>query len=256
MRAVTIDAKILPGRTIMIPIKTVFGGLGVACMAACIVASSGPADAQTAAPQSSSMEYQKSIGSEKLSPEEVNRILDQAEKTANETASGKGLRSTDVKQRPGRFHIFVVDRKGRVIDSRHQADAWVGSIDIAVGKARTAAFFSSDENALTSRDIGNLSQAHGADGTGKAGPLWGIGETNHGDGKDGGTGIIRNTLVTFPGGVPLYKNGHLAGAIGVSGDGVDQDEAVAFGGADGFLPGAEVGKVSDLKPQPVEKIAK
>ncbi|MEP6568702.1 MAG: heme-binding protein, partial [Acidobacteriota bacterium] len=40
----------------------------------------------------------------------------------------------------------------------------------------------------------------------------------------------------FPGSVPLYKNGVLAGAIGISGDGVDQDDLISAGGANGFSP--------------------
>jgi hypothetical protein len=35
----------------------------------------------------------------------------------------------------------------------------------------------------------------------------------------------------FPGGTPLYRNGVLIGAIGVSGDGVDQDDMVGYYGA-------------------------
>ena len=31
-----------------------------------------------------------------------------------------------------------------------------------------------------------------------------------------------------PGGVPVYRNGLLIGAVGISGDGVDQDDMVAF----------------------------
>jgi uncharacterized protein GlcG (DUF336 family) len=38
-------------------------------------------------------------------------------------------------------------------------------------------------------------------------------------------------LIEFPGGIPLYKEGHLVGAIGVSGDGVEPDENVAEAGA-------------------------
>jgi hypothetical protein len=34
--------------------------------------------------------------------------------------------------------------------------------------------------------------------------------------------------------VPLYKNGLLVGGVGVSGDGVDQDEAVAVAASTGF----------------------
>ena len=60
---------------------------------------------------------------------------------------------------------------------------------------------------------------------------------------DKGTIVMRNGIITFPGGVALYKSGHLVGGVGVSGDGVDQDEAVAFAGAAGFLPGAGVAKL-------------
>lgn len=37
-----------------------------------------------------------------------------------------------------------------------------------------------------------------------------------------------NGIQIFPGGVPIYRNGRLVGAVGVSGDGVDQDDMIAF----------------------------
>lgn len=40
-----------------------------------------------------------------------------------------------------------------------------------------------------------------------------------------------NGIQIFPGGVPLYREGALIGAIGVSGDGIDQDDLIAFFGA-------------------------
>jgi uncharacterized protein GlcG (DUF336 family) len=47
-----------------------------------------------------------------------------------------------------------------------------------------------------------------------------------------GTKKVANGFQIFSGGVPLYRNGQLVGAIGVSGDGIDQDDMVAFlGGA-------------------------
>jgi uncharacterized protein GlcG (DUF336 family) len=46
----------------------------------------------------------------------------------------------------------------------------------------------------------------------------------------------QNGVVFFPGSVPLYKNGVLVGGLGVSGDGVDQDDVVAFAAAMGFQP--------------------
>ncbi len=139
------------------------------------------------------------------------------------------------------MQIAVVARDGRLLRLFSMPDAWVGSIDIAIAKARTAAFFSSDQNALTSRVVGQVSQAHDPNGTGGAGPLWGIWASNQVG--ISGSQEFRNGIITFPGGIPLYSNGQLVGGIGVSGDGVDQDEAVAFAGAAGFAPGAGVARL-------------
>jgi len=186
-----------------------------------------------------------------LTAEDVSRILANAEGASSRTVSYVGLRSTPQQKRGCRHHIFVVDRTGKILGQRSMPDAWTGSLDVALGKARTAVFFSSDENALSTRQIGQLSQAHGPDGTGPAGALWGIGNTNQYS-PQSVPGIERNCIVTFPGGLPLYKNGHLVGGIGVSGDNVDQDESVAFGGAEGFMPSADVGTPTPLNPPPVD----
>jgi uncharacterized protein GlcG (DUF336 family) len=45
---------------------------------------------------------------------------------------------------------------------------------------------------------------------------------------------LGNGIALHAGGVPLYKDGRLAGAIGVSGDGPDQDDLVASAGVVGF----------------------
>jgi uncharacterized protein GlcG (DUF336 family) len=47
---------------------------------------------------------------------------------------------------------------------------------------------------------------------------------------------LPNGIQIFPGSVPLYKNGVLVGAIGISGDGVDQDDLIAAAGDAGFAP--------------------
>ena len=47
---------------------------------------------------------------------------------------------------------------------------------------------------------------------------------------------LPNGVQIFPGSVPLYKNGALVGGIGISGDGVDQDDIIAAAGANGFSP--------------------
>ncbi len=51
---------------------------------------------------------------------------------------------------------------------------------------------------------------------------------------------LPNGIQIFPGSVPLYKNGVLVGAIGISGDGVDQDDLIAAAGANGFSPAAAI----------------
>ena len=165
-----------------------------------------------------------------LSQADLDVIVAQAVVSANATASGFRVTPS---AHPTKMQIAIVDREGKFLRIFSMPDAWVGSIDIAIAKARTAAFFSSDQNALTSRIIGNVSQP--------GGPLWGIGNSN----QIGisGSQEFRNGLITFPGGVPLYKNGVLVGGIGVSGDGVDQDEHVAFAGAVGFEPGPGVSKL-------------
>lgn len=50
------------------------------------------------------------------------------------------------------------------------------------------------------------------------------------------TGItkLRNGIQIFPGSVPLFKNGVHVGAVGISGDGVDQDDIIAHMGSVGF----------------------
>ena len=55
------------------------------------------------------------------------------------------------------------------------------------------------------------------------------------------TAIARlpNGITIFPGGIPLFKDGRLAGAIGVSGDGVDQDDLIAAAGGAAFEVPAE-----------------
>lgn len=50
------------------------------------------------------------------------------------------------------------------------------------------------------------------------------------DFSEGCTGLasLKNGIQIFPGGVPIYRGTQLIGAIGVSGDGVDQDDMIAL----------------------------
>lgn len=71
---------------------------------------------------------------------------------------------------------------------------------------------------------------------------------NLGFGTSGAFAQLANGLQIFPGGEPIYRGGTLVGAIGVSGDGVDQDDMIGFlgvhqasallGGAIGNAPAA------------------
>ncbi len=58
-----------------------------------------------------------------------------------------------------------------------------------------------------------------------------------------GQNRLQNGLQIFPGGVPLYRGDILVGAIGVSGDGIDQDDMISFLGA--YNGGAKVGTVGN-----------
>lgn len=154
---------------------------------------------------------------ERLTDKEVKQILDQAEQAAAIQTSLVRVNSAGQKQ-TCRMHIIVMNRNGSVMGRRVMPDAWNGSLSIAISKAYTAMSFSSNENALTTRTIGALSQP--------GGPLWNIGNSNR--------GFFEPGLIEFPGGVPLYKGGQMVGGIGVSGDGVEEDEHVAVAGARGF----------------------
>ena len=168
-----------------------------------------------------------------LTADDVRKILDQAEASAAKTPS---LLRVDAggKKIPTRMHVIIVDRAGNTIGRRSMDDAWAGSVSIARAKAYTAMCFSSHDNALTTRTLGVLTQP--------GGPLWNIGNSNKAHG-----------LIEFPGGVPLYKGGKLVAGVGVSGDGVDEDEIVAVAGAKGFEPAAAIRVDTVLKGVPYTK---
>ena len=118
----------------------------------------------------------------------------------------------------------VVDRNGHPLAPHSMEDAWAVSIDFVQARTYTAAAASSNENAFSSRSMGLLTQP--------GGPLWNIGNSN--DPRTGDDTVEERGLIEFPGGLSLYKNGMLVGGIGVSGDGVDQDEDVAEVGVVGY----------------------
>ena len=105
-----------------------------------------------------------------------------------------------------KMDIAVIDSGINLTAFAREDGAWLGSIDIAIKKAKTARFFNMDTGT-----IGSLSQPGGA--------LYNIEHSNGG-------------LISFPGGVCI-KNaaGEIIGAIGVSGSSVENDHAVAAAGA-------------------------
>lgn len=105
-----------------------------------------------------------------------------------------------------KMDIAVVDAGANLKAFTRMDGAWLGSIDIAIRKARTARFFD-----MNTGDIGGLSQPGGS--------LYNIEHSNGG-------------LITFPGGVPITNAaGQIIGAIGVSGSSVENDHEVATAGA-------------------------
>ena len=128
----------------------------------------------------------------------VDMTLEQAQ-TAIEAAIQK---ATELNTK---MDICVVDAGGNLKAFVRMDGDWLGSIDIAIKKARTARFFD-----MNTGEIGKLSQP--------GGPLFNIEQSNGG-------------LITFPGGVPIKNaSGEVIGAIGVSGSTVENDHAVAEAG--------------------------
>jgi uncharacterized protein GlcG (DUF336 family) len=129
-----------------------------------------------------------------------------------------------------------------VLGTFRVGEATIFSWDVAVQKARTAVFFSSKQLAFSSRTVGFLAQRYfppGLDGR-PYGPFFGFQEAvslkrRPVTGEFPGNPNLPNGITIFPGGFPLYRNGELIGAIGVSGDGVDQDDLIAASGCVDFL---------------------
>jgi uncharacterized protein GlcG (DUF336 family) len=121
-----------------------------------------------------------------------------------------------------------------VLGTFRTGDATMFSWDVSVQKARTAVGFSSNTSAYSTRTVGFLAQMHyppGIDVQGP-GPLFGLQESLSQAPPDP---RFPNGITIFPGGFPLYRNGQLIGAIGISGDGVDQDDIVGASGTQQFL---------------------
>jgi uncharacterized protein GlcG (DUF336 family) len=107
------------------------------------------------------------------------------------------------------MNVAVVDVGGNLKGFSRMDGAWLGSIDIAIKKARTARYFD-----MESGDLEPMVQP------GK--PLYHIEFSNDG-------------LIPFPGGIPLKtSDGQVVGAVGASGSTPDNDRAVAQAGVAAF----------------------
>ncbi|KAJ9665276.1 hypothetical protein H2201_004568 [Coniosporium apollinis] len=106
------------------------------------------------------------------------------------------------------INVAVTDPAGLLLAFLRTDNAYLGSIDIAIKKARTVSLFN---GAITTGAWYNLTQPGQS--------LYAIQETNGG-------------LIVFGGGVPCYVDGYFVGSVGVSGGTTDEDVQIATAGVD------------------------
>jgi uncharacterized protein GlcG (DUF336 family) len=187
-----------------------------------------------------------------LSATEVGSIVQNALARANQTRAvirlPLGART--------RMVFSVADLDGTLLALYRMKDATIFSIDVAVGKARNMVYFNSPTvnpndlpgvpvgTAVTNRTISFGAQPlfpSGINGTpsGPFFPLF-VKDVNNPctQGSQPAAGNKQSGIVFFPGSSGLFRNGKLIGGLGVSGDGVDQDDFVTAGGAAGWEPPA------------------
>ena len=202
-------------------------------------------------------------GQLRLNAAEVSSIIDFAAKRVKITRAGIRLPIGTQMQ----VFITVVNNPDAdgvaptVLGTFRTGEATLFSWDVAVQKARTAVFYTRHDFlnfglnvAMSTRCVGFLAQRFyppGIDGN-NPGPFFT--EQDKLSGFAGtepnviftataGVSPLRNGIIPdlpngitiFPGGFPLYRNGVLIGAIGISGDGVDQDDIVGASGTHDFL---------------------
>ena len=220
------------------------------------------ADAETGGPVSGEIN-----GQPRLSASEVTAILDHASARAKITRAGIRLPAGK------RAQVFITvvnipvlpNTKPDILGTIRTPDATIFSWDVSAQKARTAVFFSNNMRAFSSRTVGFLSQQFYPPGIANTapGPFYGLQEQYSllpdvlPNPLDNLLPVkvenplnkvvlakvnilmtpnpyLPNGITIFPGGFPLYRNGVMIGAIGVSGDGIDQDDIIAAAGTVGF----------------------
>jgi uncharacterized protein GlcG (DUF336 family) len=190
-----------------------------------------------------------------LSAADVTQILNNAEVTANTTRAAIRLPLGS----KAKMVIAVADLDGTIVGLRRMQDSTVFSIDVAATKARNMVYFNSasrtatDLNgvpigtAVTNRTISFAAQPlypPGIDGS-TAGPFFNLFATDMANPctqgfQSGAANANKSGIIFFPGSAGLFRNGTLVGGLGVSGDGVDQDDYVASGGTAGLEAPANI----------------
>ncbi len=183
-----------------------------------------------------------------LSAMQVAGILDAAESAANQT---RGVIRLPLGSR-AHMVIAVADLDGTLIGLRRMRDATIFSVDVAASKARNMIYFNSATRvpadmsplpigtSVTNRTISFGAMPlypPGIDGT-TPGPFFNLFTNDTANPCSQGSqpaNANQSGIVFFPGSVGLYINGTLVGGLGISGDGVDQDDFVTNSGGSGFL---------------------
>jgi uncharacterized protein GlcG (DUF336 family) len=183
-------------------------------------------------------------GAATLASGEVDQIVQQAVAGASRT---RAVIRLPLGSR-ARMAVAVSDLSGNLLALYRMPDATVFSIDVAAAKARNVVYFSDHGlppvpagTAVTNRAISFGAQPlfpPGIDGT-DPGPFFDLYrfDTAHPCSQgDQPPDHQQNGVVFFPGAIPLYRGGQLVGGLGISGDGVEQDDYVSYLGAAGFRP--------------------
>jgi uncharacterized protein GlcG (DUF336 family) len=185
-------------------------------------------------------------GASGLTMSDVTTIINQAVSTAELTRAVIRLPPSS----RTKMTIAVTDLDGTILGLHRMPDATVFSIDVAVAKARNVIYLSGPAGtpdlpgipagtAVSNRTIGFGAQPFFPPGINDSSPgpffnLYTFDVANPCTQGSQPANPHQNGIVFFPGSVPLYKNGVLVGGMGVSGDGVDQDDYVTNAGAKGF----------------------
>lgn len=137
----------------------------------------------------------------------------------------------------GLFHgqrewAAIVNRQGELCAvTASQSDptqVWPGSLAIAKAKAYTANAFSLDSLPLSTARLYTLTQpGHSLWGTAASNPFVPTDLVQPAKAASTPAQPVAGGLIAFGGGVPLYKNGKIIGALGVSGDTACADHETA-----------------------------